>query len=98
MPWLYLGLTGLLMLMAALTSSPTLIGILIVLILLSAFAAVMGFAAARIGANARNTAAMLGPQELAAIRLRAQRQLQAKASAAAPIETANTARDAQGAG
>jgi hypothetical protein len=98
MPWLYLGLTGLLMLMAALTSSPTLIGVLIVLMLLSAFAAVMGFAAVRISANARNTAAMLGPQELAAIRLRAQRQLQAKASAAAPIETANTASDAQGAG
>lgn len=79
LPWI---LVVLFVFVAFTTKSAGLMVLAWLIVLGAGLAAMLQLVDARINSKARHSASLLGPQELAALKLRAERQLKAKAAAA----------------
>ncbi|MGD9584035.1 MAG: hypothetical protein AB7V26_10280 [Lysobacterales bacterium] len=79
LPWI---LVVLFLIVAFTTKSAGLMVLAWLVVLTAGLFAMLQLVDARINSKARHSASLLGPQELAALKLRAERQLKAKAAAA----------------
>ncbi|HJU40995.1 MAG TPA: hypothetical protein VJ724_15600, partial [Tahibacter sp.] len=95
MRWFWVALATVGMIVSFLTSSPGVLAVALLIVVVSLFCAVFAFAAQRIASNARPDTALLTPEVLAQIREKARRDQAARSGAPVPQPPRAIAQDPQ---